>query len=84
VVVVWLAILAVLAIFVAAQFRRKGAPLPLELRLRLQILRRLRGPVSDAEAILERTLRGVRQRHPDKDERWCLRRVLADLDKDRR
>ncbi|HEX8433501.1 hypothetical protein [Archangium sp.] len=53
-------------------------------RLRNQYLRNVRQPRPEAEQSLARHLARLQERYPGKSEVWYLRRVLADLERDRR
>jgi hypothetical protein len=53
-------------------------------RLRNQYLRSVQLPRAQAEQSLARHLARLQERHPGKTEAWYLRRVLADLERDRR
>jgi uncharacterized iron-regulated membrane protein len=53
-------------------------------RLRNQYLRGVRQPRPEAEQSLARHLARLQERYPGKSEVWYLRRVLADLERDRR
>jgi hypothetical protein len=53
-------------------------------RLRNQYLRSVQLPRAQAEQSLARHLARLQERYPGKTEAWYLRRVLADLERDRR
>ncbi|WP_257458361.1 hypothetical protein [Archangium lipolyticum] len=53
-------------------------------RLRNQYFRSVQLPRAQAEQSLARHLARLQERHPGKTEAWYLRRVLADLERDRR
>ncbi len=53
-------------------------------RLRDQYFRVIHLPRAEAEQSLSRHLTTLQKRHPGKSETWYLRRVLADLYRDRR
>ncbi|WNG40205.1 hypothetical protein F0U61_45870 [Archangium violaceum] len=53
-------------------------------RLREQYFRSVPPPRAQAEASLARHLARLQERYPGKTEVWYLRRVLADLQRDRR
>ena len=53
-------------------------------RLRNQYFRSVQLPRAQAEQSLARHLARLQERHPGKTEVWYLRRVLADLERDRR
>jgi hypothetical protein len=83
----WLIVLAVVALGLVWWARRntpaqKRTRLVAELRARFQRQVHLSAP--EAHAALERHVAGLRTRFPDHDEVWYLRRVLADLARDRR
>ncbi|QRN98895.1 hypothetical protein JRI60_07645 [Archangium violaceum] len=53
-------------------------------RLRNQYFRSVPLPRAQAEQSLARHLARLQERYPGKTEAWYLRRVLADLERDRR
>jgi hypothetical protein len=53
-------------------------------RLRNQYFRSVRQSPTEAEQSLARHLARLQERYPGKSEAWYLRRVLADLRRDRR
>ncbi len=53
-------------------------------RLRDQYFRTIHLPRAEAEKSLARHLTSLQERHPGKSESWYLRRILADLSRDRR
>jgi hypothetical protein len=53
-------------------------------RLRNQYLRRVRQTPAEAEQSLARHLARLQERYPGRSEAWYLRRILADLERDRR
>ncbi len=53
-------------------------------RLRNRYLRSVQLPRAQAEQSLARHLARLQERYPGKTEVWYLRRVLADLERDRR
>ncbi|PTL75613.1 hypothetical protein DAT35_54235 [Vitiosangium sp. GDMCC 1.1324] len=53
-------------------------------RLRDQYFRSIHLPRSEAEKSLARHLARLQENHPGKSEVWYLRRVVADLHRDRR
>ncbi len=52
--------------------------------LREECLLALRLPPSEAEKTLERHMELLRKKHPGKDEKWRLEKILYDMGKDRR
>ena len=53
-------------------------------RLKDQYFRSVQLPRAQAEESLARHLARIQEQHPGKSEAWYLRRVLADLHRDRR
>ncbi len=52
--------------------------------LREECLLALRLPPAEAERTLERHMKLLKEKHPGKDEKWRLEKILYDMGKDRR
>jgi hypothetical protein len=46
--------------------------------------RQLRLPDKIADETIERHIKRLKERHPNRSEEWCLEKILYDLDRDRR
>jgi hypothetical protein len=46
--------------------------------------RKLRLPDKIADETIERHIKRLKEKHPNRSEEWCLEKILYDLDRDRR